>query len=1613
MAAYNPGGSLVWSAALNVTAFQSGIQSMVAQMAFAQRAAAGLESSLKSIAAVTFAGLIAGIGGITAAIAISTKAAADWETQMMGLARVAIPEFDYTMPEGKEAFTKFSRAFQDMYIEIPVKSRSDLTKAAEPYALAGYEGEALYNLTEQTLKMVKATNYEVSPDDIANMVIKSSQINREQSGIDIQDPILRTQKMTKYSSDIMDKVLTVANKYTIGAKDLTDAIVDASGSAVLRGTANDIDSQIAFYALMNQYGIRPDLMRTALTSSVSTAGLAGESTARIENALSKIGMQTRDAEGKKIAEFSRADVASKLLGVTKSQYEKMAEENMGETQIRLLDAIESLDVDRLTKNALGTGLFGSYAGREFSKLGAGGALEKFREIQDVSKSSGGEVNRAYTNTIQTLNDQWDLMGQRLFSVKEVFGEIFTGPVLNGVKGFSESLKGAVQWLQQIVDSSRNLDGTVNTWEAIGKVIDGLKSKIPEDLFKYTVSLVGAAVVISNLGTIKDAAVKAADALLKMAGVSLAPVAAPIAGIVGGLGTIVTASAAVALGLAAIGYSLAPEKFTYFNQVASEALNGVATVARQVCDDISRGDWGAAGDHLKTGFTNAIAWIQQINWRQLGGEIVTMIGDGANAVIGTALNLAGWIYDNLNSWATDGGPRKLGESIGNFIEDGFKTISTTDWGQYIDDAINIASDWGALGWDIISQIGSGFLSGVAGAMTPAANSMIQIVTQAALEIYAAFAKAWNTIIVLAAGAATSIGNAFSGVGNTIAGYLQPAIDAVSNLASAVSNIKLPSLGDIDSAAGNIINPITGYYNPDSGARISIEEYNKRAKGESGSRSTKGFEPVRMYGGSSKIISRNIGNTIGSLSQNTAKTYDVIKDTFNKPLDASTVTQPPTMSTTVREPEESLYPGIPVIDTSGWNTNYAGYRTGGQGFVMDEMKSAGEGYSYLTTDLGEDITYLGDSFRMSNDELKKLLPYLIDYPTNTKELSQDIADSVMPIPKDIRSASDYSRQTNTEINNAAKQAFREYDEVQTRANQTTKDSALYNSTKTITAADFVNSTARNTAIETSTITKNSVAESYGPVRIGLTASGQEIAVIGKVAQQQFEASGNKWVGDTQKSGFSFFTDATTGGKNVESGGTNAGNSLNNGASALDSVAAKLRNLEFMFGGRTGGDGDSGKKGSTGDSGKKGSKYVDPIIDKLGSVAGSVLRGFSWSELFKSSGTTTSTPDTMNVDNFEDMTCMGNRVMVNALKYTPPGGETTSYNPMDSVSIRSASNVEGTFTDMTCMGNTITIPGLKYTNPYGNTSYINPSEYITGGGVMDYQQTSAKKAGEITTSAAKSSANVQREATNYTAQTARTINVENFDYNRYRLAQEQNAAIERGDLWINNVAFTSTAWETGVQDSLYDFSKVRDESVDQALDYLGYQATTHDKIYTDNQKIIEEGNKLIGEIIGATNAMSGAASKIESSGSNLAGSVSSAMNSFRSGWGTMGGFGGTSKGGGGVWVGTIPTPGWSGVNFSNYVQSHPSGSNWQGSSFSWGAKGSLIDEPSRIIAGEKGRELLLPNYLTELFLKLAAMGFNNGSNGDGNIITIVNIDGEQVEKIVSKRQKSNLNLRGLKLH
>jgi len=1666
MAAYNPAGSLVWSAALNVSSFNASAQSMIAQMALAQRAANGLETSLKSIAAVGFAAVVIGIGSITAAIYTSTKAAADWETQMMGISRVSIPNFDYSTPEGKQAFTAQSREYQNLYMNIPLQNRESLTKASEPYALAGFEGEALYNLTEQTLKMVKATNYEVTPDDVANMIIKSAQINREQSGIDLTDSVQRTEKMTQYSSEVMDKVLTVANKYTIGAADLTDAIVDASGSAVLRGSANDIDSQIAFYALMNQYGIRPDLMRTTLTSSVSTAGLAGESTARIENALSKIGMQTRDDEGKKIDEFSRSEVAARLLGVTTSTYEKMAEKNMAETQIKLLDSIENLDVDRLTKNALGTGLFGSYAGREFSKLGAGGALETYREIQGVSQGSGGEVERYYQNTVQTLNDQWDLMEQRLFSLKEVFGEIFTGPVLDGVKGFSESVKGAVQWLTQIVDSSRNLDGTVNTWQAIGKIVDGLKEKFSGvgDAIKTAFTVAGIALVaagissmVGPLSTVAGAAAGVALSFGKIVvSAGLAVASMVFTGVVTGLSSIslavgsavasigllasswltansaaltarlsflsawaaaagpalsalagITAAAAVlAAGLATIGYSLNPEKFTYFNQVATDALNGILKVAKQVISDISKGDWSSAATHLKEGFSDAWTFIKGINWTTLGNEIVTMIGDGARAIINTTLNLGGWIYDSLSSWVKGSGPYNLGVSIADAISSGVKTVSDVDYWALIKSAFKTVGDWLGLGWEIISGIGSGLTSGVSGAISPAANAIVAALATAAYEIQAVFARAWNTVIVAAFSAASSIKSAFSSVGTTIAGYIQPAIDAISSLSSMVSNIKIPDLsGAISNLSGN---PITGYYNQDSGGFLTVDQYNARkAAGEN----TKGYGPQYAYGTQSTSTSSSQQSTGGNIYSDSYNMLVANKDLAVEVVkkDAQSVTSwiASTFTDYVIKPISNLI-------------SPAGYMTGGTGFVIDELQTDNEGYVLMRTDKNDPVTLFGNE-KVSAELAKSMMPYLIDYETDTKTAGQNYADSKIPIEnavKPIKESADYQKtsaiETEAKKQQMSESGTRKVVDLMSQGtvlnNNTSMNAASYSSTKTISASDFM-----------ATTTRSATQESMGMFSANVLGGSLQIASAGN----SISDSGFSFFNTTSNSGSTFSQSAINGGSGAESsmlnGGSGAESSMLNGASAIDMAAAKLSALEIRF------SGDTAIQSITDFV----TNDLTNTVNTMGSVAGSVLGGvLSLGNLLSSNSTTNqgTASDEMLVDNYGDMTCIGTTVMVPALKYTPPGGATVSVNPMDNNAVRTITgDLEGEFQDMSCVGGTVIVNGLKYTNPYGVSSNINPMDYINGNGVLNYQ-TAAQQSAKITVDAAKTSADYQKSASTQQTQAMTTSTQGWVTANEYTKALETVAAIENGNMWRNDLAMAGTAFAAPVNESTFNFSKAMQEGTDQAFDMFGTMITVNDQEYEQAMGVIEAYKAQTAAINGATTQLDGVSTKLNDVGNNFTSSFGQLINSlsinlgaFYGGGGT---WGGTSKGGGGAYVGAYgnQTVGaysqgyrdWGGTAASILAQSGYGSSGMFGS-VSWGAKGSLIEEPSRIIAGEAGRELLLPNHLTELFLRLYEMGFNNSSGGgsSGTIVLQVNLDGEEIARAVSSKQKSSLNRRGLKLH
>ena len=89
------------------------------------------------------------------------------------------------------------------------------------------------------------------------------------------------------------------------------------------------------------------------------------------------------------------------------------------------------------------------------------------------------------------------------------------------------------------------------------------------------------------------------------------------------------------------------------------------------------------------------------------------------------------------------------------------------------------------------------------------------------------------------------------------------------------------------------------------------------------------------------------------------------------------------------------------------------------------------------------------------------------------------------------------------------------------------------------------------------------------------------------------------------------------------------------------------------------------------------------------------------------------------------------------------------------------------------------------------------------------------------------------------------------------------------------------------------------------------------------------------------------------------------------------------------------------------------------SWGAKGALIDQPSNIIAGEKGRELLLPNNITETIMGLVAE-HNSGSlnmNPEGKLsVEVINkiyLDGNEVTNMLMENATQELRRGGLHTH
>jgi hypothetical protein len=75
-------------------------------------------------------------------------------------------------------------------------------------------------------------------------------------------------------------------------------------------------------------------------------------------------------------------------------------------------------------------------------------------------------------------------------------------------------------------------------------------------------------------------------------------------------------------------------------------------------------------------------------------------------------------------------------------------------------------------------------------------------------------------------------------------------------------------------------------------------------------------------------------------------------------------------------------------------WAGWLTGGKGFVSEELQSAGEGKLYMITEKGDFVTLTGKE-TVAKSVFDLIALYTADYITNSAEAGQAWADKVMPV------------------------------------------------------------------------------------------------------------------------------------------------------------------------------------------------------------------------------------------------------------------------------------------------------------------------------------------------------------------------------------------------------------------------------------------------------------------------------------------------------------------------------------------------------------------------------------------------------------------------------------------
>jgi len=662
----------------------------------------------------------------------------------------------------------------------------------------------------------------------------------------------------------------------------------------------------------------------------------------------------------------------------------------------------------------------------------------------------------------------------------------------------------------------------------------------------------AGMVLESIASTGSMAIGVLGHYTKMAIGAAGSIATIVATTIGGFISIASSVAApIALiigGLALLGVSLNPSKFTNFGKIASDAFNGIKTVVTDCWALIQAGDFSGVANRLKQALMDAYNYVKtSIDWEALGSEFMTAVGDGAKAIVTEVLDIGGWIFDSVNTWITSGGPATLGQDIGNMLINGIRALlgSNKDgslW-ESIKSGLGTAQAWSSLGWDIAKGIGEGLYSTIQPYINEVYNATLDFVKNSGGALLGWKVTVANSILGVFADIRTSILNTKTDFGIfydkiTAPWALQDAWNDLKNVLyyidkyiSRIKDFDLSKLIDLKSALAG-----AGFGEGESkDPRVNPDAANPtyRTQGVSTTK-RRSYTPDAIYYSKSSSVWRS-GNELNSGTN--IKDWVRVSGEYSKQV----ISESQEIATQVSTGTTQTVGAIQTTNDIGQQllVAYLNPRTGKTEMVYPEVKKWYE---------------LIDKQYKSTEALDKTLD---EGTKNEKDASKEAVKSTNINADTVKKA----------LSNAVDKQISGMNEI----SDILSNDLTFAGNKLVDAARLTNNTlvggsqvAANALQMGSQVASSFLTGAGNAVQIGLTAQGKEIAIIGQVAQKQWTDGGNILYNKVITASDALKTSGEASGKSLEIGATTASNTAittANTISTIDKTTANTINVDTL--------------------------------------------------------------------------------------------------------------------------------------------------------------------------------------------------------------------------------------------------------------------------------------------------------------------------------------------------------------------------------------------------------------------------------------------------------------------